>query len=103
MWVDIDESFDEDFCVEYESFSFDPIQTDFPFESCMSEFVKADNLIMANFDFEQTLTPFEIRGLMDFRPIILARLLIPTNNHISRSMTTLLDNIEYICLIPNWA
>jgi len=71
------------------------------FKSCKSEFVKPDNLVIVNFDFEQTLTPFEIRRLMDFRSTILARLPIPGGNHISKPMTTLLANTEYICLIPN--
>ena len=74
---DIDESFDEGFCAEYEYFSFDPTQTNFLFQSCKSEFIESDNLIIMNFDFELTLMPFEIRRLVDFRPIILSRLLIP--------------------------
>jgi len=66
---DIDESFDEDFYGEYESFSFDLIHIDFLFESYKSEFIKSDNLIVANFDLTQTLTPFEIRRLVDFDPL----------------------------------
>ena len=55
---------DLDLCTEYDSFSFDLVQTDIHFESCKSEAVEYDNLVIANFNFEQTLTPFEIRRLV---------------------------------------
>ena len=54
------------------------------------------------FDLAQTLTPLDIRRLVDFQPIALPRLLIH-DAHTSRPMTTLLANTKYICLIPNWA
>ena len=63
---DIDESFDEDFYAKYESFPFDPIQIDFLFESCKSKLVASDNLVITNFDFEWTLTPFETKRRVDF-------------------------------------
>ena len=43
---DDNESFDEGFYAKYESFSLDPIQSDFLFESCQSEFLKSDNLVV---------------------------------------------------------
>ena len=101
--LEVKESFDEGFCVEYESFSFDPIISDLLFEYYKSEFVECENIATKNFDLTQTLMPFDIKRLVDFGPTILPRLLILDDNHICTPMTTLLDNTEYICLIPNWA
>jgi len=98
---DINDSFDEGFCVEYECFSFDSIITDLLFEYHKAKFIESENIATKNFDLSETLTPFDIRRLMDFRPTILPRLLMPVDNHIFGPMNTLLANTEYICLIPN--
>jgi len=50
---DINNSFDKVFCVEYESFSFEPIITDLLFESHKSEFVESGNIIIENFDLDR--------------------------------------------------
>ena len=98
---DIDESFNEGFCAKYESFSFDPLQPDFLVEPHKSEFVESEAIVDEIFYLDRTLTPLEIRRLVDFQPTSLPRLLIPTDNHISRLMTTLLANTEHIYLLPN--
>ena len=49
---DINEGLDEGFCVEYESFSFDPIITALRFESHKSEFVEFENIATKNFDLD---------------------------------------------------
>jgi len=46
---DVDESVDEGFCAEYESFSFDPIQTGLLFENCKSKFVQFESIGTKNF------------------------------------------------------
>jgi len=95
---DINESFD----AEYESFSFDPIQTNFIFKSHKSAFVEFGNIVTENFDLDQTLAHFDIKRLVEFGPIILPRLLIH-NEKISRLMTHLLANFQYACLFDVWA
>jgi len=56
-------------CAKYESFSFDPIQRDIHFGSYMSGAIESDNLVIAYFNFEQTLMPFEIGILVDLGPL----------------------------------
>jgi len=50
---DVDMSLSKDSCVEYESFSIDPIQTDLLFEYCKSAFVESD-FVTKNFTLAQT-------------------------------------------------
>jgi len=57
-----------DLCVEYESFSFDPIQADVLFESCKSDFVEFVNVVPENFDLDQTHTHIDLKGLVDLGP-----------------------------------
>jgi len=45
-----------DLRVEYESFSFDPIQADLLIESCKSKFVESKTIAAQNFDLDQTHT-----------------------------------------------
>ena len=47
---DVNDSFDEGFCVECESFSFHPITTDLLFEYRKSELVEYDNIATKSFD-----------------------------------------------------
>ena len=68
---DDNEDFDEDFCTEYESFSFDPLQADLLFEYCKSEIVEFDNVIIENFDLDQTYTHIGLNRLVNFTPTIL--------------------------------
>jgi len=56
--------------------------------------------MIANLD--QTLELVELRGLVNFEPITLPRLLIH-DDKISRPMTTVLVNTEYVCLFDMWA
>jgi len=98
---DINESFDEGFCVEYESFSFDLIIVALPFKSHKSEFIESENIATKNFDLDQTLTRIGLKGLVDFGPTILPRLLIHDGT-ISRQMTYMLACYEYAYLFSNW-
>jgi len=47
---DVNVSLDVDLCAEYESFSFDPIQTALLFENCNSTFVKFETIVTEKFD-----------------------------------------------------
>jgi len=100
---DVDVGLDVDLCAEYEYFSFDPIITDPLFESRKSEFVESETFVPMIADLDQTLANIELKELVDLGSTILPRLLIPADNHISRPITTLLADTEYIYLISNWA
>ena len=53
---DDNESFDEGFYAKYKSFSFDHVQADISFEYCKFEIVESENIVIKNFDLDQTLT-----------------------------------------------
>jgi len=57
---DVNVGLDVDLCVEYESFSFDPIITGLLFESHKSEFVESRNIVTENFNLDQALAHFDI-------------------------------------------
>ena len=59
------------FFADYESFSFDPIQTDFLFEYCKSEFVEFEIIAAKNFALDQTHTHIGLNRLVKFTPPIL--------------------------------
>ena len=99
---DIIESFDKGFYVEYESFSFDRIITNVPFESRKSDFVKTENFISMTIDLDQTFEHAKFKGLVGFGPIVLPRPLI-SDDKIVRPMSHLLATFKYICLFDVWA
>jgi len=99
---DINESFDEGFCVEYESFSFDPIIMDILFESSKSKFVESETFVPMTIDFDHTLKNVKIKRLVDFGPNTFPRQLVHEDK-ISRPMTHWLANFEYVYLFSNWA
>jgi len=99
---DINEGLDEGFCVEYESFSFDPIITALPFESRKSEFVEFKNIATKNFDLYPTLAHIGLKRLMDFGLSILPRPLIH-DAIIFRQMTYMLARYDYVYLFSDWA
>ena len=102
MGFEISKSFDKGFCVEYQSFSFDPIITDILFESSKSEFVESETFVPMTFALDQTLTYIEIDKLVDFAPTVLPRPFINCDI-VSRPMTHLLVNFKYIYLLDIWA
>jgi len=87
-------------CVEYESFSVDPIQIDILFESPKSDFVESVTITPENFD--QTLAHFDIKRLTDLRPTDLPSKLV-YHDHISRPLTSTLAIFMYVCLVDVWA
>jgi len=91
--LDINESFDECFCVEYDSFSFDPIITDHPLESRKFKSIKSWTFVPMTSDLDQTLAHVELKILMNFGPTILPRLLIHYDK-ISKPMSHLLAHFE---------
>ena len=98
---DINKGLNVDICVEYESFSFDPIITDLLFGSHKSEFVESETIVIENFDLDQTLAHFAIKRFVDSGPIYLPRQFIH-NDTISRPMTHLLVKFECISLFDVW-
>ena len=70
---DVSVSSDVDLCAEYESFSFDPIQTALLFENCKSAFVDSEAIVSENFDLDHTLVLFNITTLVDSESTILPR------------------------------
>ena len=100
---DVNMSLDVDLCAEYESFPFNSIQTNILFETCKFEAIESDNLVIMNFNLGQTLLPFEIKRLVDFRPTILRGRLIHDDDPISRPMIDQLASLSYICLFDVWA
>jgi len=99
---DVNVSLDVDLCVEYESFSFDPIQTALLFENCKFAFVEFETIVTENFDLDHTLVLFNITRLVDSEPTILPRLFVPYDIF-SRPMTHQLASLNYICLSDVWA
>ena len=91
-----------DLRVEYESFSFDPIQADLLFESSKSDFVESETIATENFDLDQTHTHIDLKGLMDLGSFDLPRPVIH-DDYISRLMTHMLANFEYVCVFSDWA
>ena len=88
---DVTVGLDVDLCAEYESFSFDPNQTNILFKSCKFEFVNSETFVPMTFILHQTLAYFDDKRLVDSEPTVLPR-----------PMTNVLANYEYICLISNW-
>jgi len=97
---DINEGRDEGFCIEYESFTFDPIITALPIESHKSKFVEFENIATKNFDLDQTLAHIGLKRLMHFGPNILPRPLIH-NDTVFRQMTYILARYEYVYLFSD--
>jgi len=94
---DDNESFDESFCTEYESFSFNPILAGLLFESHKSKFVESEAIVTEHFALDQTLVHIEFHRLVDFAPTILPRPLIH-DDILSSPMTHRLASLNYICL-----
>jgi len=87
---------------KYESFSFDPIQTNFFFESHKSKFVESKAIIIEHFDLDQAHMYVELKRLVDLGSIMLPRLLI-SDDTISRPTTYVLAAVKYVPLFPDWA
>ena len=100
MWFDVNVGLDVDLCAEYESLSFDSIQTDLLFQYRMSEFVGFETFVPMIADLDQTLTHIALRGLVYLGPTTLPGPFIH-DDQISRPMAHLLANYKDICLIPN--
>ena len=90
------------FCVEYESFSFEPMITDYIHENSKFKFVESGIFVIITIDLDQTLENVKIKRLKDLGSINLRRHLI-LGDHISRPMTHLLANFEHVYLFSNWA
>ena len=67
---DINEGRDEGFCIEYESFSFDPMMTDLLLESRKFEFIESEILVPMIADLDQTLAEVELKELVDLGLIL---------------------------------
>jgi len=91
-----------DLRAEYEFFSFDPIQADLLFESCKSDFIESEAIVIEHFDLDQPPERITLKGLVDLGPSILPKLLIH-DDHIFRPMTSTLATFTYVCLFPIWA
>jgi len=94
---DIHGSSDDDFYADYESFSFDSIQTDFLFEYCKPEFVESEMIATMNFALDQTHTHIGLNRLVNLAPILLPRLFVHADI-VSRPMTSILAHFEYVLL-----
>jgi len=70
---DVNESLDVGFCIEYESFSFDPIISDPILEPPKSEFLESETFVPMTVDLEQTLVHSNAKRLVDFGPTDLPR------------------------------
>ena len=91
-----------DLCAEDESFSFDPIQADILFEFHKSKFIESEAIITEHFDLDQTHERIKLKGLVDLGPFALPRQFVH-DDPISRLMTHMLANFEYVCLFSYWA
>jgi len=100
---DVDVSLDVDLCAEYESFSFDPIQTDLLFDNYKSEFVESESIATENFALDYTHAHFDANRLVDFAPTILPRPLIQMIYFLGRWPTCwlLLSTSIYFLIAPN--
>ena len=58
---EVNESLDVGFCVEYESFSFDPILTDHILEKSKFKFVESKTFMPMTVDLDQTLKNVKIK------------------------------------------
>ena len=99
---DIHRSSDDSFCADYESFSFYPIQINFLFEYCGSEFVESDTIATKNFSLDQTHTHIGLNRLVKCAPHMLPILFIH-DNIVSRPMTSKLTHFEYVHFLFDWA
>jgi len=70
---DINESLDVGFCVEYESFSFDPVITDHLFESAKSTCTESNTSVPIDVNLDHILEHIERKGGVDVGPTILPR------------------------------
>jgi len=93
---------DVDLYTEYKSFYFDPIRTDFLFESHKFNFVESEAIIIEHFDLDQTHTYIELKGLVDLGLTNLPRPLISDDDHIYRLMIHLLATFKYVYLFSDW-
>jgi len=99
---DIHGTSDDGFRANYESFSFDPFQTDFLFEYCKSEFVESENIATKNFALDQTHTHIGLKRLVNFAPIFLPRLFVH-DDIVFRPMISILARSEYVHFRSDWA
>ena len=88
--------------MDYESFSFDSIQTDFLFEYCKSEFVEPKIIVTKNFALDQTHAQMGLNRLVNFAPTILSRLFVH-DDIVSRRMMSILTRSEYVHFLSDWA
>jgi len=95
------ESLDVRFCVEYESFCFDPIITYHLFEPSKSEVLESEIFVPIIVDSDQTLGHAKIKRLVDLGLTNMARYLVH-NYHMYRLVTHLLANCEHISLFDVW-
>ena len=70
------ESFDMGFCLEYESFSFDPNITSHLFEPSKSQFLEYETFVPMTIDFDKTLEHAKIKSLVDSGPFDLPKYLV---------------------------
>jgi len=69
-------SSDDGVCADYESFSFDPIQTGFLFEYCKFDFVEPKMIATKNFALDKNYTQMGLNKLVKCAPPMLPRLLL---------------------------
>ena len=56
MWLGVNGSLDEGFCVQYESCSFDPLMNDLILEKSQSKFLVFENFVPLTIDLDQILS-----------------------------------------------
>ena len=83
-------------------FSFDPIISDIFLEKSKFEFLESKNFVLTIVNLDQTLEHIETKGLTNLGPTILPGQFVH-DDQISRLMTHLLVNFEYISLFDIWA
>ena len=93
---------DDGFYANYESFSFDSIQTDFLFEYYKSKFVEFEMIATKNLALDQTHAHILLNRLVNLAPPIFPRLLVH-DDIVSRPMTSILACFEYVNFLSDWA
>ena len=99
---DVSMVLDVDLCAEYESFSLEPIQPDFLFESHKSKFIESEAIVTEHFDLDQNPAHITLKGLVDLGLTNLPSPFI-YDHVLSRLMTHLLADFKYAHLFSDWA
>jgi len=66
---DVNVGLDVDLSTEYESFSFNPIQTDLLFESCGSKFIESETIVTENFAWTRLYRILNLTDLWTLHPL----------------------------------